>query len=41
MYYEVYIRLCVDWVVGMNVLCVFSILLKKKGMNDVFFVGCV
>lgn len=40
-YYEVYIRVCVDWVVGMNVLWVYSILLKKYGMLDVFLVGCV
>lgn len=40
-YYEAYTRSCADWVVGMNASRVFSILLKKKGMNDVFSAGRV
>ena len=41
LYYEAYTRACADWVVGMNASRVFSILLKKQGMSDVFSAGRV
>ncbi|MEI2449436.1 DNA topoisomerase, partial [Priestia megaterium] len=40
-YYEAYTRACADWVVGMNASRVYSILLKKHGMSDVFSAGRV
>ena len=39
LYYEAYTRACADWVVGMNASRVYSILLKKHGMSDVFQQG--
>jgi len=39
LYYEAYTRACADWVVGMNASRVYSILLKKHGMSDVFSAG--
>ncbi|MFZ3587768.1 DNA topoisomerase III [Bacillus sp. DJP31] len=41
LYYEAYTRACADWVVGMNASRVYSILLQKKGMSDVFSAGRV
>jgi DNA topoisomerase-3 len=41
LYEEAYVRACADWLVGMNASRVYSILLKQKGMNDVFSVGRV
>lgn len=41
LYYEAYARTCADWLVGMNASRVYSILLKQKGINDVFSVGRV
>lgn len=41
LYEEAYARACADWIVGMNASRVYSILLKQKGMNDVFSAGRV
>ncbi|HET6872308.1 MAG TPA: DNA topoisomerase III, partial [Sporolactobacillaceae bacterium] len=41
LYHEAYTRACADWLVGMNASRAYSILLKQKGMNDVFSVGRV
>lgn len=41
LYFEAYTRACADWLVGMNASRVYSILLKKHGMNDVFSAGRV
>jgi DNA topoisomerase III len=41
LYEEACARACADWLVGMNASRVYSILLKQKGMNDVFSVGRV
>ncbi|MBM7703228.1 DNA topoisomerase III [Metabacillus iocasae] len=41
LYYEAYTRACADWVVGMNASRVYSILLKSKGIQDVFSAGRV
>jgi DNA topoisomerase-3 len=41
LFYEAYTRACADWVVGMNASRVYSILLKQKGMSDVFSAGRV
>ncbi|MBM7603238.1 DNA topoisomerase-3 [Metabacillus crassostreae] len=41
LYYEAYSRACADWLVGMNASRVYSLLLKQKGMNDVFSAGRV
>lgn len=41
LYEEAYARACADWLVGMNASRVYTILLKQKGMNDVFSVGRV
>ncbi|WP_027409811.1 DNA topoisomerase III [Anoxybacteroides tepidamans] len=38
---EAYARACADWLVGMNASRAYSILLKQKGMNDVFSAGRV
>ncbi|OQM45818.1 DNA topoisomerase III [Anoxybacillus sp. UARK-01] len=38
---EAYARACADWLVGMNASRIYSILLKQKGMNDVFSAGRV
>src|SRR4051812_10437838 len=39
LYYEAYTRACADWTVGINASRVYSILLQKKGMSDVFSAG--
>ncbi len=41
LFYEAYTRACADWIVGMNASRVYSILLQKKGMSDVFSAGRV
>lgn len=41
LYEEAYARTCADWLVGINASRVYTILLKQKGMNDVFSVGRV
>lgn len=41
LYYEANSRACADWLVGMNASRVYSLLLKEKGMNDVFSAGRV
>ncbi|GER68074.1 DNA topoisomerase [Weizmannia acidilactici] len=41
LYHEAYARACADWLVGMNASRVYSLLLKQKGINDVFSVGRV
>ena len=41
LYYEAYTRACADWLVGMNASRVYSILLKEKGIQDVFSAGRV
>jgi DNA topoisomerase-3 len=41
LYFEAYSRACADWLVGMNASRVYSLLLKEKGMNDVFSAGRV
>ena len=41
LYYEAYTRACADWLVGMNASRVYSILLKEKGISDVFSAGRV
>lgn len=41
LYYEAYSRACADWLVGMNASRVYTLLLKEKGMNDVFSAGRV
>ncbi|MBB5325442.1 DNA topoisomerase-3 [Anoxybacillus tepidamans] len=41
LYEEAYARACADWLVGMNASRIYSILLKQKGMNDVFSAGRV
>jgi DNA topoisomerase-3 len=41
LFYEAYTRACADWIVGMNASRVYSILLKNKGMSDVFSAGRV
>lgn len=41
LYYEAYTRACADWLVGMNASRVFSLLLKQKGISDVFSAGRV
>jgi DNA topoisomerase-3 len=41
LFYEAYTRACADWVVGMNASRVYSILLKQKGISDVFSAGRV
>lgn len=41
LYEEAYARACADWLVGMNASRVYSILLKQKGMNDIFSAGRV
>ncbi|RFU61683.1 DNA topoisomerase III [Bacillus sp. V59.32b] len=41
LFFEAYTRACADWVVGMNASRVYSILLKQKGMSDVFSAGRV
>lgn len=41
LYYEAYTRACADWMVGMNASRLYTILLQKKGYEDVFSVGRV
>ncbi len=41
LYHEAYTRSCADWLVGMNASRAYSLLLKQKGMNDVFSAGRV
>ncbi len=41
LYHEAYTRACADWLVGMNASRVYSILLKDKGVSDVFSAGRV
>lgn len=41
LYEEAYARTCADWLVGINASRVYTILLKQRGMNDVFSVGRV
>ncbi len=41
LYYEAYSRACADWIVGMNASRIYSILLKEKGIHDVFSAGRV
>ncbi|MFD0051924.1 DNA topoisomerase III [Actinomycetes bacterium NPDC127524] len=41
LYHEAYTRACADWIVGMNASRIYSILLKKQGMSDVFSAGRV
>lgn len=41
LYYEAYSRACADWIVGMNASRVYSLLMKEKGIHDVFSAGRV
>ncbi|MEI5908005.1 DNA topoisomerase III [Bacillus spongiae] len=41
LYYEAYARACADWVVGMNASRSYTLLLKEKGIADVFSAGRV
>ncbi|KMY44391.1 DNA topoisomerase III [Bacillus sp. FJAT-27916] len=41
LFHEAYTRACADWLVGMNASRAYSLLLKQKGMNDVFSAGRV
>lgn len=41
LYFEAYTRACADWVVGMNASRLYSLLLQKQGLQDVFSVGRV
>ncbi|KAA0546838.1 DNA topoisomerase III [Bacillus sp. BGMRC 2118] len=41
LFYEAYTRACADWVIGMNASRIYSLLLKKKGIEDVFSAGRV
>ncbi|WP_312114079.1 DNA topoisomerase III [Brevibacillus reuszeri] len=41
LYEEAYSRSCADWLVGMNASRVYTILLKQKGISDVFSAGRV
>jgi len=41
LYYEAFSRACADWLVGMNASRVYSILMKERGMNDLFSAGRV
>lgn len=41
LYYEAYTRACADWLIGMNASRVYSLLLKAKGISDVFSAGRV
>ncbi|WP_456271261.1 DNA topoisomerase III [Bacillus sp. AK031] len=40
-FFEAYSRACADWIIGMNASRIYSILLKQKGMSDVFSAGRV
>lgn len=41
LYYEAKARACADWIVGMNASRVYTLLLKQKGISDVFSAGRV
>ncbi|MBM6618835.1 DNA topoisomerase III [Bacillus suaedaesalsae] len=41
LFYEAYTRACADWVIGMNASRIYSLLLKQKGIEDVFSAGRV
>lgn len=41
LFFEAYTRACADWIVGMNASRLYSLLLQKKGISDVFSVGRV
>lgn len=41
LYYEAKARACADWIVGMNASRVYTLLLKEKGVSDVFSAGRV
>ena len=41
LYYEARARACADWIVGLNASRVYSLLLKEKGVSDVFSAGRV
>ncbi|MBM7583869.1 DNA topoisomerase-3 [Bacillus pakistanensis] len=41
LYYEAYSRACADWIVGMNASRVYTLLLNKHGMSDIFSAGRV
>ncbi|KQL44160.1 DNA topoisomerase III [Brevibacillus choshinensis] len=41
LYFEAYSRSCADWLIGMNASRVYTILLKQKGISDVFSAGRV
>jgi DNA topoisomerase-3 len=41
LYSEAYSRACADWLVGMNASRIYTILLKEKGISDVFSAGRV
>ncbi|MGE5704623.1 MAG: DNA topoisomerase III [Clostridia bacterium] len=41
LYYEAYSRACADWLIGMNASRIYTILLKEKGISDVFSAGRV
>lgn len=41
LYREAYSRACADWLVGMNASRVYTLLLKQKGIHDVFSAGRV
>ncbi|WP_099362801.1 DNA topoisomerase III [Fredinandcohnia onubensis] len=41
LYFEAKARACADWIVGMNASRVYTLLLKQKGVSDVFSAGRV
>lgn len=41
LYFEAYSRACADWLIGMNASRVYTLLLKEKGVSDVFSAGRV
>lgn len=41
LYFEAYSRACADWLIGMNASRVYTILLKQRGISDVFSAGRV
>src|SRR5690606_33636213 len=41
LYYEAKARACADWIVGMNASRIYTLLLKQKGVSDVFSAGRV
>lgn len=40
-YYEALSRACADWIIGINSSRIYTILLKEKGLKDVFSIGRV